>query len=437
MSQVGNIDRTASDVSTLVHELYRDEVVPFLGHMSEMGGLFSKLGDGGYQLIGEKLQFAADYTYRGGFMGTDGYLPDAQDVDPLELSFTPIRAYIRIAIDNFIEAIARKPGAYEGKAERVVRNMWDAVARAETRHIHGTSAGTVCTFVSRTDANTLVVDAGYGYAGAQPTMFIEAGMTLALLDASNSYATIGAAVVDSVTHNTSETTATINFTSDIDTASTGADGDPLVFATTADESATHFVTERNRAPNGLIDIVDPANAATTYGGATKATYPRLDSVVRASSSFGQVEIMQFLAEIEARSNSKVTADSHVLTCQQAVLLEVAKELVQFQQQSQLGKKLEGGWDTVSVGGMNFLTDPQHLPDVLYALCPEDLFVVNLLEAELAADDGSQWSRLADYDGKEAFVRWYGNRFANRLNRLGALTGISVTSKNRWAAVPAA
>ena len=438
MSQISNIARSASDVSTLVHELYRDEVVPHLGHMSEMGGLFSKLTDGGYQLIGEKLKFAADYTYRGGFIGTDGYLPDAEEVDPLELEFTPVRAYIRIAIDNFVEAIARKPGAYEGQAERIVRQMWDAVERAETRHIHGTSAGTVCTFVSRTSATVLVVDNAYGYSGGtQPTMFIEPGMTLALLDASSSYAVIGAAKVASVAHNTSETTATITFATDIDTDTEGADGDPLVFATTNDESATRFATERNRAPIGLIDMVDPANAATTYGGATKSSYDRLDSVVRASTAFGQVEVMQFLAEIGARSDSKVTTDSHVITCQPAVEMELAKELIAFQQQAQLGKELQGGWTAVKVGNFNLLSDRYHLADVMYALCPEDLFVVNLLEAEFASDDGSQWSRLADYDGKEAYVRWFGNRFANRLNRLGALTGISIDSKNRWAAVPKA
>ena len=40
-------------------------------------------------------------------------------------------------------------------------------------------------------------------------------------------------------------------------------------------------------------------------------------------------------------------------------------------------------------------------------------------------DGSMYSRLSDYDGKEWFVRDYCNSFSPRRNRHGALTGISL------------
>lgn len=436
MAKIANVDRAASDISTLVHENYVNEVKPWLDHISPLAGLFNSLGDGGYSLVGEKIQFARDYTYRGGFMGTDGYLPEPEAVDPLELQFTPARLYARSAVDNFLAASAVRPGAYEEFSARLMTQMWDAVERGTTRHIHGGSDATVCTFSSRTSATVLVVDAGYGYAGASPAMFLEPGMTLALLDASSSYATIGVAKIDSIDYDTSATTATITFASDIDTSSTGADGDPLVFATTNDSSDSHFVTERNNAPLGLLDIIDPNDDLTAYGGLTESSWQRINPIRRASSDFGHIEIMEFLAEIEAKSNSPVSAQSHVLTMQKGAEIELAKELLGFQQQAELGRTLQGGWQAVRIGQFDVLSDPYHIPDVVYALAPEDLFVVDLDgEPEVWAGDGSPFQRLTDYDGKEWFIRHYVNRFAGRRNNMGALTGVSNPNKQRYAAVP--
>ena len=48
----------------------------------------------------------------------------------------------------------------------------------------------------------------------------------------------------------------------------------------------------------------------------------------------------------------------------------------------------------------------------------------LVEAGFFDDDGSMYSRLADFDGKEGYVRDYCNSFSPRRNRHGALTGIA-------------
>ena len=436
MSQVGVIDRTQSNIGRTVHENYVNEVQPWLDHIDEFAALFQKIGPKGYSMIGEKLVFAGDDTYSGGFMGTDGYLPDSQYVQPRELETTPARLYIRRAVDNFLQSLAVKPGAYEDFFARIQKQMVDAVKRGTAFHIHGSTNATVCTFVSRTDADTLVVDAGFGHASQAPLQFVEPGMYLALLDASNSYATIGAAEVDSITYNTSATTATINFTSDIDTSSTGADGDPLVFCTTADESASHFVAERGKAPLGMLDIVSPGGGTTTLLNLAESTSARWTPLRRASTDFGHVEIMEFLEEIGTRSNSEVSAQTHVITMQNGVWIELAKDLLPFQQQAQLGRELEGGWRTVRVGEHDFLKSQYHIWDAVYAVCPEDLAVVDLDgEPAVWAGDGSQFSRLADYDGKEWFLRHYVQRFPTRRNRMGALTGVTNPNKQRYSGHP--
>ena len=437
MSQVAAISRTASDISRTVHENYVNEILPWIDHIDAFSALFQKIGPKGYTLVGETLNLAADDSYAGGFQGTDGYLPDHQEVQGRELSTTASRLYIRRAVDNFLRALAVKPGAYEDFYARLNKQMVDAVERGTARHIHGGTASTVCTFVSRTDADTLVVDAGLGHAGQNPTAFIEPGMYLALLDASISYNTIGAAEVSSISY-TSATTATINFAATIDGSSTATDGDPLVFCTSADTSATNFVTERNRAPMGMLDIVSPAASITSLMGLAEATSARWTPTRRASVDFGQVEIMEFLEEIGSRSNSEVSAQTHVVTMQNGVWIELAKDILPYQQQAQLGRELQGGWTTVRVGEHDFLKSPFHLWDAVYALPPEDLAVVSLDgEASLIQDDGLQMLRLADYDGTEWAMRHYVQRFPTRRNRIGALTGVSNPNHQRYSTMPVA
>lgn len=436
MSQVDAISRTVSNISTTVHENYVNEVKPLLDHIDAFAALFSKIGPGGYSLVGEKLQFAVEVSYSGGFMGTDGYLPDHQEVDPQEVYTTPARLYIRRAADNFLRAAAVRPGAYEDFFARLQSQMIDAVQRGTAFHIHGSTAATVCTFVSRTSATVLVVDAGYGHASTAPCMFVEAGMNMALLDASNSYAVIGAAEVSSVDYDTSATTATITFASNIDASSTGADGDPLVFCTIDDSTSTYYVSERNYAPLGMFDMLDPDAGATSLLGLSDSTYPRWAPQILASSDFGHIEVMEFLEYISAKSNSEVSAASHVLTMQNGVRIELAKDILPYQQQNQLGRSLEGGWRTVRVGEFDLLTSHYHPHDLMYAVCPEDIHVVDLDgEPAVFAEDGSDVSRLADYDGIEWYLKHYVQRFPSRRNRMGTLTSITNPNKERYSAHP--
>lgn len=438
MSQVGQIHRTTSDYSTTVHENYIAGVKPQIEFADPVAGIFQSIGSKDIDLRGEKFQFAIDVDFAGGWMGTDGYLPDHEQIDPVEANGTVTRLYLRRAIDNLMKAQVQRPGAYEDAQGRITRQQWDAVKRGTARHVHGGSAATVCTFVSRTSATVLVVDSQFGYGTAwRPTAFLRKGMTLALLDANDSYNTIGVATISSVAHNTSATTATITFATDIDTSSTGADGDPLVFATTNDSTATHYVNERNRAPNGLLDIVDPAASTASLFGVAESSVPEWAPYRQASSDFGHIELMEFA---QAKRAASLSGQEHnagdIYTASPGAVIELAKDLLGFQRQEGLGGRLNGGWTHVSVGGMDFVESDYHVPDVIYCLCPEDLFVATLEgEASVWSGDGSQYSRIPDYDGMEWFVSQYLQRGALRRNRLGALTGITVANQEDYQPIP--
>ncbi len=436
MAKVANIDRTPTNISTLVHENYVNEIQPWLTHNSPLAALFSQVGDGGYQLIGKKLVIAADNSYRMGFMGTDGYIPEPSVADPINLEFTASRLYCSGAVDNFLAALAVKPGAFDNFLSRITDQMMDAVERGTSFHVHGGSAATLCKVTSRTSAAIVVVEDGYGFDGTSPTMFIEPGMILASIDVSNSNAVLGADVVSAVSHRTSSTTATVTFATSIEGAGTIAAGDLLVQATSGTTTDAHFVTERSKAPLGLLDIIDPADALTTYAGLTESSTARVNPVRRASSDWGHVEMMEFEAELSASSTSPVSEASHVWVMQKGNEIEIAKELLPYQQQANLGRTLEGGWKAVNVGGHDIVSDPYCIPSVAYLLCLEDFKVVNLDgDPAVWAGDGNQFQRMTDYDGKQWFLRHYVQRFATRRNRSGAITGLANSNFNRYAALP--
>ena len=160
----------------------------------------------------------------------------------------------------------------------------------------------------------------------------------------------------------------------------------------------------------------------------EANYPRWKPYRAASSTFDHIEVTEHWQKLRAKSTSPVSADSHTCVTNGAVLAELARTLLGFQMQQGLGKTLEGGYQTVSVAGMDFAQDDFQLHDVLYSVCMEDIFSVDLDgEADYFTGDGSQFSRLSDFDAKEWFISHYKQVFADRRNRCGALTGITLSN----------
>lgn len=415
------------------HELFAPGIREVINHASPVAGLFTSVGNKGFSIVGKKLVIATQLLYSGGWQGTDGHYGDSEYADPDTMEFTPAQLYLRRAIANFIAARATSAGAFEDHGTLVEKQAWQAIKRGTTRHIHGDANATVCLLDSRTSGTVMVVKDGYGHAGTNPLMYIEPGMKLALLDASNSYATLGVAVVSSVDIGAKE----ITFASTIDNGAAATAGDVFCFVTTTDSGARR-VPERGYAPLGLRNLLDPDGNSATYGTITESSRPRIKPVRRESEDFDESEIMDFWGEIEAASGQMVSPDTHVNTCQRGVFNEYARTLLPYTQQTSRGRDLEGGWETVRCGGQDFLTDAQHTHDEL--MCHHvDSYAVLDLEGEEHVDTsgGPEWQQLDDFDGREKKWKHYVQRIALQRNSSGTLLGISVRSgyADRFAAVP--
>ena len=436
-SQQGRVTAVSS-LTGLLHEVYAGQVKPAVKANSVALQLFTEAGPGDYRIDGEKLVGSTDLTYSGGAMHTTGKLPDSHEVDAVEWNITPTRAYARRAIDNFVEARGGAgPGSFGDYATRLFDQMYDAFKRLKIRSAIGGSSGIVCLTASRTSATIAVMKDGYNHTGTQPMMHLEPGMTLAWLDASNSFAVGGSGRILSQVNSTK----TVTFAASVENGSgtpTLTAGDPWVFATTTPYTVDYFETEYNNSRHGLSTIIDPDEVNSTVLGIAESAYPRWKPLREASGTFDHLELTEHWQKLAMQSTDPVTPASHTVLTSGAVFAELARTLEGYQQQQQLGQTFEGGYQAVRIAGQDIVTDPFMLHDVLFTICRESLFNVDIGGPESEFDeDGSMFARIADYDGKEWFIREYGNWFSDRRNRHAALVDIGLPNvdEDDFTAVP--
>jgi hypothetical protein len=421
-SQASNVELMA-DLTGLTHDIFVGSVVNNVRRESPVSMMFQDAEPGEYHLEGQNMVFAVDLRYKTGAMASDGNLPDHVPLDAVQGKITPVRRYQRIALDNFVEKRATGPGAFEDLSDRIFDKLWDAWASMEIRHSIGGSDGIIGLCDSRTDADTFVIKDCYGHTGTNPLSHISEGSILAWYDLTATAAFDGAGIVADIT----ESTRSLDMTdaASWDPGDDIAEDDPVYFATTPDITADYFTGERNLAPNGLGTIVDPdANLSTVFDIA-EASYPRWKPFRKASVTFDHLELTEHWLQLAAKRGFGVTPQTDVVVSFPSCVAQIARSLMGFQQQSYTGTDLKGGYNTVTVSGIPIVEDHFFYHDVAMTLCKEKLYRINLGDdVDFWGDDGSMWSRIADYDGKEAFVVDYLNMFCTHRGANGALTAIT-------------
>ncbi len=421
-SQAGKVEAMAA-LANLAHDIFVNDVVNNVRRSSPVSMLFQEAGPGDYRLEGESMKAAADFRYKTGAMASDGKIPDHVGLDAVEMTLTPIRRYARVAVDNFVEARVAGPGAYENLSDRIFNKLWDSWECMEIRHAIGPSSGLVGVVESRTSSTVFVIKDAFGNVGTNPLSHITEGSILAWWDLTATAAIDGAGIVSAIDE------ATRSITMDSATTWEPADllaaGDLIYFATTNLITRDYFISERNLAANGLGTIVDPAGALTTVFGVPEADYPRSKPYRKASTTFDHLELTEFWLQHAGKRGFKVTPATDAVVAFPSAVAQIARSLMGFQQQAYTGGNLEGGYQQVHVAGMPLIEDTFFYHNVCMTLCKERLFRINLGgDADFWGEDGSMWSRIADFDGKEAYVVDYLNLFSNYRGAHGALTGIT-------------
>ena len=412
-----------TDLTGLTHDIFVGRVVNNVRRESPVSMLFQDAEPGEYRLEGQNMVFACDLRFKTGAMATDGNIPDHTGLDAVQGKITPVRRYQRIALDNLVEKRASGPGAFDDLTDRIFDQLWDAWESMEIRHSIGPSSGLLGVVESRTDGTTFVLSDAFGNTDTNPISNIAEGSVLSWWDITAVAAISGAGIVDSIDYSTRAITMDAEAT--WEPAHDIAAGDLIYFATTNNIATDYFTSERNLAPNGLGTIVDPAAALSTAFNIAEADYPRWKPFRKSSVTFDHLELTEHWLQLAAKRGFGVTPSTDVVVAFPSCVAQIARSLMGYQQQTYTGEDLKGGYNTVTVSGIPIMEDHFFYHDVAMTLCKETLFRVNLGgDADFWGDDGSMWSRIADYDGKEAYVVDYMNTFCTHRGANGALTGIT-------------
>lgn len=432
-SQAANVELMTA-LTGLTHDIFVGNVVQNVRRESPTAMLFQDAQPGEYRLEGQSMKFATDLRYKTGAIATDGKIPDHQGLDAVQGSITPVRRYARIALDNLVEKRAAGPGSFDDLSDRIFDLLWDSWKSMEIRHSIGPSSGLVGNVESRSSSTVFVIKDAYGSVGTNPLSNLAEGSIISWYDVS-SPGIAGAGKISTINYSTR--TITMDSAATWEPSATLAAGDNIFFATTNNITRDYFTSERNLAPNGLGTIVDPAAALTTVFAIAEGTYQRWKPFRKASVTFDHLELTEHWQQLAQKRGIPVTPGTDVVLTFPSNVAQIARTLMGFQQQAYTGGDLAGGYGSVHVNGIKLVEDGFFYQDVAMTLYKQALYRINLGgEADFWGEDGSMWSRIADYDGKDAFVVDYIQNFCPSRGANGCLTGI-VTDVNEddWTNLP--
>lgn len=424
-TQQGKIEAMTA-LTGLTHDIFVGSVIPNVRRESKTAMLFQDAGPGDYRLEGQNMVFATDLLYATGAMATDGNLPDHVGLDAVQGKVTPIRRFRRIALDNFVEKRASGPGAFDNLSDRIFDILWDSWKSMEIRHSIGASSGVVAEVSSRTSSTVVVLKDGNDHTNMNPILHLSEGSIIGWYDTSAG-GVGGAARITPTGINYSTNTVTVDSAATWEPSATTAAGDFIFFATTNNITNDHFVLERNLAPNGVGTIVDPMAAATTVFNISQTTYPRWKPYRKASATFDHLEVTEHWLQLGQKRGIDVSPQTDVAVAHPGPIAQLARSLMGLQQQAYTGTSLAGGYSQVTVAGIPFVQDGYFYHDAMVTLHKPGLFRITLGgDADFWSGDGSQWSRIPNYDGREAHVVEYMNFFSPTRGCHGALTGITTS-----------
>lgn len=421
-SQASRVETMAA-LQGLTHDIFVGRVVNNVKRSSPTSMLFQDAMPGEYRLEGQSMKFAVDLRFKTGMVATDGKIPDYVGLDAQQGSVTPIRRYERIAMDNLVEKQASGPGAFENLSGRIFDKIWDAWESGEIRHAIGPSSGLVGVVESRVDADSFIIADAYGNTGTNPLTMLSEGAMICWYDQTATAGIDGAGIIASFNMSTRQvnmaSSATWEPVDQIDA------GDLIYFSSSSNISNANFVAERNLAPNGVGTILDPAAALSTVFGISETTYQRWKPYRQGSTTIDGIELTEHWLQLGQKRGFPVSPATDECIAYPSVVAQIARSLMGVQQQVYTGDELKGGYRSVTVSGMRITEDGHFYHNVLATLCREKLYRINLGgDADYWDEDGSMWSRIADFDGKDAHVGEYMNYMSNHRGAHGALTSIT-------------
>lgn len=362
-----------------------------------------------------------------------GYFPPTAQTIERQATLGIKRTYVQRQIDRLaVFGTQSKEAAFIPLAKKVAKEAVAAATLGQQEVLHGDGRGIKALIGTVTDTDTIVVTSPYGVSGAgQGGLLLDAGMYIAVLDDSDSFATVlGRAYITS-TSNSGD-----NCTLELGSAIAGmATGDAVVACTPSDTSFNNY-------PNGLINILNRGGSYDNFEGINAATANQqrwnttrltAGTDTDSASQFAEMDLWHLAQLIAAKSGKDAMQKPGEFLCQTTMGLR--RNLAEsFFGQRRLTPsdfvKIKGGFKAIEVSGIPVVADTWNPAGTVYLVHLPSLTWVDRQDWEkVQYEDSGAWRPIP---GRDAFeINWaaYWNFGCLQRNPHGMITGF--TDSNRY------
>lgn len=343
------------------------------------------------------------------------------------------RLYVTRQLDGLvITGTQSKEAAFISIVRKVLNEAKAAFELGMQEVLHGDGRGIKALLSSVTDDNTVVAYRPYGITdGGQGGLLLDKGMYVAVLDATDSFATVlGRAVISSVSN--SGDSCTVELASNI----TGmAAGDAIVAASDISGADTSF----NNYPNGLVNIGNRGGSYNDFEGINAGTAgnERWNTVRMTAGTDTpdantptESDIYDLIMKVAGRSGHN--ARSHPKECLLLTTPGIEKKLAESflgQRRWDMGAKveLEGGWEGVNICGIACVSDVWCPRGTVYLVHLPSLLWIDAKDfGQVQFEDSGAWRFISGRDAFETSMGIYTNFGTANRAAFGMITGYTDT-----------
>lgn len=361
-----------------------------------------------------------------------GYFSQSAAATEVQANLGIKRMYVVREIDALADyGTASKEAAFISVGRKMAQEALAAAKLAQEETWMGDGRAIKGLIGTASSATSIIVTSPYGVSGAgQGGLWLHKNMYVAVLDASDSFATVlGRATITATVNSGDNVTLTLESPG----ISGMATGDAVVACSASD-------TSFNNAPNGLINITNrgDSSAYESLHGISQNSYPRWDSVrmvagtdTDSADEITEMDIWELFAKIEGVSGKSpmTNPDEYLSVSTPGLERKLAETFLAQRHFNAPVTEIKGGFKAIQICGVPLIRVPTNPVGTFYAIHVPSLLWVDMMDTQRVQFEDS--GNIRWIDGRDAFswaIKQYWNTGTTQRNAHGSITGYTDTRR---------
>lgn len=358
-----------------------------------------------------------------------GYFSSTANATEVQANLGIKRMYCVKQIDALADyGTSSKEAAFISIGRKMAREANDAAKLAQEEALMGDGKGIKAVIGTASSATSIIVTDPYGLTGAgQGGLWLDVGMDVAALDATNSFAVLGRARITAVTNSGDNATLTLE-----SPGITGmAPGDLIVSCSPSD-------TSYNNYPNGVINITNVGGSYASLHGISASSYARWNTTrmtagtdTDSATEINEMDIWELFARIAGVSgkDARNSPDEFAATTTPGLERMLAESFLAQRHFNAPVMDLKGGFKAIQVCGIPVIRMAAAPAGKFFALhIPSLLWVDQTDTQRVQYEDSGAIRFISGRDAFEWAIKQYWNTGTTQRNAHGLITGFTDTRR---------